>query len=121
MSSIELRLQEFQEFGVVEELEAASESGADLELKVGLESGAVKEEKVSPGTWGRPETKGRVVVQGLKAASDSGAELELKVVESGAGREHEAIVAAELPLIGPTGCYILPQIRQKQLLELCSI
>lgn len=51
------------------------------------------------------------MVQGLKAASDSGAELELKVVESGAGREPEAIVAAELPLIGPTGCYILPQIR----------
>lgn len=46
MSSIGLRLQEFQGFGVVEELEAASESGADLELKVGLESGVVKEEKV---------------------------------------------------------------------------
>lgn len=58
MSSIELRLQEFQEFGVVEELEAASESGADLELKVGLESGVVKEEKVALEFGGRAGIKG---------------------------------------------------------------
>jgi hypothetical protein len=40
MSSIELRLQEFQEFGVVEELEAASESGVVKEEKIALEPGA---------------------------------------------------------------------------------
>ena len=76
---------------MVEEEKVALEPGADLKLKVKLKFG---------------------VVQGLKAASDSGADLELKVVELGAGREPEAIVAAELRLIGPTGCYILPQIRQ---------
>lgn len=40
MSSIELRLQEFQESGVVEELEAASESGVVKEEKIALEPGA---------------------------------------------------------------------------------
>uniref|UniRef100_A0A6N2M2S0 Uncharacterized protein n=1 Tax=Salix viminalis TaxID=40686 RepID=A0A6N2M2S0_SALVM len=101
------------------EVKAAPESEASLESKEGLESAANLESKEGlesgvEGFWAGRESE----VAGFWAGRGSEANLELKEgLESGvvgfwAGRGSEAMVAAELILIGPAGRYMLPIARQ---------
>uniref|UniRef100_A0A6N2MDW5 Uncharacterized protein n=1 Tax=Salix viminalis TaxID=40686 RepID=A0A6N2MDW5_SALVM len=115
----DLEAKAVQGYEAVEEVKTAPESEANLESKEGLESAANLESKEGlesgvEGFWAGRESE----VAGFWAGRGSEANLELKEgLESGvvgfwAGRGSEAMVAAELILIGPAGRYMLPIARQ---------